>query len=165
MALTFSIQARGDIGGKEFRAVEVTCDGTAMTIHAGSIEMNHIDSAVVSPRNDLSSAASVNLGSIASLAANTSSIAVVGAALGDFTMQSMSVDCDDLTMASYVQAADAVEVVTSSLGATDATDLGDAVRRVRVVRHIGLSTLSGKFIVFQPTGESGDKFILWALGS
>jgi len=166
MALTFSVQARGNIGGKMFRAIEVTADGSSMTIHATSIEFGErIDSAIVSPREDLSSAASIDMAEIASLAGNTSAITVTGAVLGDFTMQAMSVDVDDLTMVPSMQAATKVEVRIDNLGGAEVTDLGDSVRRVRVVRHIGLSTLSGKYIVFQPALVSGDKFILWALGS
>jgi len=164
MALSFSLKVKGTIGGKMFRAFEVTADGSAMTIFAHSIEMGNIDTAIVSPRQDLSSAASIDFGSIASLAGNTSAITVTGAALGDFTMQAMSVDVDDLTMASYVQDTNKVEVRTDNLGGAGTTDLGDSVRRIRVLRHIGLSVLSGRYIVFQPALQSGDIFTVWAIG-
>lgn len=164
MALTFSIKVRGTIGGKEFRAFDVTADGTTKTIDASSVEMNEFDSVVISPRQDLSFVVSVNLASIDDAAGNTSAETVAGAVLGhDYPLTALSTDCIDTTQTTYMQAATKVEIRTQNESA-GARDLADTVRRVRIPRYIGLETLSGSYIVFSPALESGDIFTVWAIG-
>ena len=43
MALTFTEMSRANIGGKAFRAYEVTLDGTINSITAANLGLNHID--------------------------------------------------------------------------------------------------------------------------
>lgn len=50
-----------------------------------------------------------DFGSLVDGAGETGSIAVVGAALGDFVLVSAAVDLVDMTLTGYVQAADTVE--------------------------------------------------------
>lgn len=47
MALAFTEQARGDVGGKEFRAYLVTLDGSVTAITAAELDLHYIDSAMV----------------------------------------------------------------------------------------------------------------------
>jgi len=60
--------------------------------------------------------------------------------------------------------ADTVEVRTQHEEGGDATDLASTTRRVKIPRYVGLTTLSGSYIVFSPALESGDVFTVWALG-
>ena len=164
MALGFSIKVRGQIGGKMFRAFEVTADGSTKTIDAASLEMTEFDSAIITNRQDLSLAASINMGSLGDGAGNTSSETVTGAVLGhDYAMTAMSVDAIDTTQTAYVQSAGKVEVRTDNESG-GAADIADGVRRVKIPRYVGLSTLSGKYLIFSPALESGDVFTVWALG-
>ena len=164
MALTFSIKVRGQIGGKEFRAFEVTCDGSTKTIDAASIEMTEFDSAIVTYRQDLSFAVSVNLGSLADGGSNTSAETVAGAVLGsDYPLTALSVDAIDTMATAYVQAATKVEIVSQNEEG-NARDIAEGVRRVKIPRYVGLTTLSGKYLVFSPALESADVFTVWALG-
>ncbi len=52
----------------------------------------------------------INPGSLADGAGSTSAVTVRGAALGDMVLVSTSVDLIDVTVTSYVQAADLVEI-------------------------------------------------------
>ena len=48
MALTFTQRARTSLGGKAFRAYDITHDGSETSIDASDLDMNYIESAVVS---------------------------------------------------------------------------------------------------------------------
>lgn len=45
MALTFSEKARGSMGGRAFRCVEVTHDDSATTVEASNLGLNYIEAA------------------------------------------------------------------------------------------------------------------------
>jgi hypothetical protein len=65
--------------------------------------------------------------------ANTTAVAVPGAALGDFARASSSLDLQDLTLTAWVSAADKVRLHLRN-GTTGAVDLASGTLRARVER-------------------------------
>ena len=52
MALTLSQKVRMSIGGKAFRAYEVTHDGSTGSISASEFDLNHFDAAIAGAGSD-----------------------------------------------------------------------------------------------------------------
>ena len=59
MALTFSEKTRMALGGKAFRAYEVTHDGSETSMDASDFDLNYIDAAIAGPGTQVLSATSV----------------------------------------------------------------------------------------------------------
>lgn len=164
MALTCSIKVRGDIGGKAFRAVEVTCDGSTTTVDAADIELTWIDSAIITPRAELSASQTKDWAALTDGDSDDQDVTVTGAALGDFAEACLSLDVADLTLTGAVSAANTVTVVLSNSTGDSTINLASTDLRVRVLKDMGLSTLRGSYIIFYPALQSGDVFTLWAIG-
>lgn len=71
MALTFSEKFRAGIGGKAFRAYEVTHDGSETSIDASDLDMNYIDAAMAGPGTQVLSATSVAYADLTTTSGNS----------------------------------------------------------------------------------------------
>jgi len=162
MALSFTEKGRGDIGGKDFRCYQVTADGSSQTVYAASIDMHYIDSAMIGNRSDVHGLVSVDLDELADAAGSTLVVSI-GCTLGDFTLAACSLDLEDMTMTSYVQAANKGEIRLQNESG-GAVDLGAIAFHMISPRNIGLSTRTGTYIVFSPALRSGDVFHLAVIG-
>jgi len=149
MALTFSEKFRAGIGGKAWRVVEVTSDGSTTSINASDLDLNYITEAMIMNNVDLNASATWNPGSLAADAQESKDFTVTGAALGDFAMAAMGVDVVDFLVSAQVTVADTVTVTIAN--ATAGTiDLATSTCYVKVIKNVGLSTRSGAYIILSP---------------
>jgi hypothetical protein len=82
----------------------------------------------------LSGSATYDAGSLIDAAGTTTTVAVTGAALGDFVLVSLGVDLAGITVTGYVSAADTVSVrLQNESGST--VDLASTTLRVRVLKQ------------------------------
>jgi len=163
MTLAFTEQGRADIGGREFRCYQVTCDGSTKTIEASDLDMHYIESAMVGQKADISGTQSLDMGELTDAVGSTVTVTHTGAVVGDFLLQATDLDMVDQVVTAYVQAGDAAEVrVVNESGSI--ADVGDTTFRVRALRNIGLNTTYGTFIIFSPALRSGDTFSLAVIG-
>lgn len=164
MALSFSEKFRAGIGGKAWRVVEVTSDGSTTTINASDLDMNYIEEAIIANNVDLNGSATWDAGSIANGAEEAKDVTVTGAALGDFAIAAMGVDVTDLVLDAQVTAANTVTcVLANNTGA--AVDLASTTVYVKVLKNVGLSTRSGTYIVLSPAlAYTSDVVTILAIG-
>ena len=88
--------------------------------------------AMLTALRGLDGSATLDVASLADGAGATSTVAVTGAALGDFVLVSLGVDLAGITVTAYVSAADVVSVrVQNESGGT--VDLASTTVRVRVL--------------------------------
>lgn len=162
MALTFSQKLRTTVGGKAFRAYEVTCDGSTLSINAADLELNYIESAVIMGAADLIGTVSISTDVISDAAGSTIAVTFVGAVLGDVVNVGTNADVDDMIMTAYCNDTDKAEIRLQN----ESTDNSDAPEgfECRIRKSVGLSTYKGEEIVFGPALQSGDKIVVWAFG-
>lgn len=104
-------------------------------------ELKNLLVAMLADFGGLSGSATFNAGSLADGAGETTTVAVVGAALGDFAMASLGVDLAGITVTAYVSATDVVTVrVQNESGGT--LDLASTTLRVRVIPKTPTVTLA-----------------------
>jgi len=163
MALGFSQKCKADLGGKAFRAYEITCDGSTLTIDASDLDLHMIENVWMASKNDLSSITDLHFAEIADGAGDTTQIAITGAALGDYVMIGCEADLQDQVLTAYVQSAGKVDVrlQNESGGAIDLTEIAFYIK---ILKRVGLTTQTGKHITFWPALADGDKFTIWAVG-
>lgn len=164
MALSFSEKFRASLGGKEFRAYEITCDGTATTIEAAKLDMAFIDNCILTPKADLNATFEWDPGNLIDAAGETASVALTGAILGDYVMVNNPVDILDTILTAWAQSAAKVDVRIQNESAGTKNVATSAAWIVRVLRYCGLSTTRGKYVIFGPALVDGDVFTLWAIG-
>ena len=163
MALTLSEKFDGLIDGRRFKGFEVTCDGSATTVTANSMDMDTIEAAFLTGPKDLTVSTTTNAGAIDIGNEEAFQITVTGAALGDIARASWDVDMTDLTMDCAVTAADTV-TVTMGNNTAGAVNLAEAVLKTTVDKRVGLTTFTGPFVVFKPALQSADVITLWVIG-
>ncbi len=162
MALAFTQRLRTQIGGKAFRAYEVTCDGSTVSIDATDLELNYIEAAAVAGAADLIGTVSITVSNLADGVGSTLTVALVGAVLGDAVEVGSSADGEDITVTAYVKDTDVAEIrLQNEGGGTKAPSDG---YECRIRKTVGLKTYFGTDIVFGPPLRSGDKIVVWAFG-
>lgn len=165
MALTFTEKFRASLGGKEFRAFEITCDGSVTSITAANLDMAYIDNCIITCKADLHSVATTwDPASLADGAGDSVTIAVTGAVLGDYSLVANPEDLVGILLTSYVQSAGWVEIRLQNEIVSTVDLASNANWLVRVLKHCGLTTTRGEKVVFFPALQSGDIFTIWAIG-
>ena len=164
MALVFTQKCKAPFGGRAFRAYEITSDGATTTINASDLDLNYIENVWLASKNDLSATAELDPADLADGESDTTQVSVTGAVLGDFVQVVGSVDCDDCTITASVQSAGKVDILFSHEESGGNINLGATPFHVRVLKRVGLTTQTGKYITFWPTLTDGDKFTLWCIG-
>jgi len=165
MALSFSLKLKADIGGRQFRCYEVTCDGSTKTVFAGSIEMTYIETAMVGQMADIHGTQSLDMGELTDTVGSTvAPITITGAVVGDFLLHNMNLDLVDQVATGYIKEAAVGEIRVCNETGSGQSDVGDGTYSVRVPKNIGLKTTAGLYIEFSPALRSGDTFPLAVIG-
>jgi len=163
MALTFVQKCKAPLGGRAFRAYEITSDGSTVTIDASDLDLAEIENVWLACKNDLSAVATLDFAELADGAGATSQITVTVAALGDYVMVASEIDVTDMLLTAYVQAANTIDLrLQNESGGT--LNLDAKAFYVKVLKRIGFSTQTGSYLIFWPPLTSGDKFTIWVIG-
>lgn len=162
MALTFSEKLRSTLGGKEFRAYEVTCDGSTLSIKATDLELHYIESAMIMGAADLVGTVSISTDTVADGAGSTLTVTLAGAVLGDAVNVGVANDGDDMIYTAYVQGANAAEVRLQNESTDNSASPTGYQCMIR--KSVGLTTYKGTEIVFGPALQNNDVIVVWAIG-
>jgi len=151
------------LGGRAFRAYEITCDASTTTIDATDLDLKEIENVWMASKNDLSAVATLDFAECSDAVGATSQVTVTGAAIGDYVMVAHEADLVDMNVTAYVQTTDKVDIrVQNESGA--AVDLAAGAWYVKILKRVGIETQTGSYITFWPALADGDKFTIWALG-
>ena len=162
MALTFTQRLRADIGGRAFRAYEVTSDGSTVSIDASDLDLNIIDSAMVAGPADITGTVSISGAQLIDGAGSTLTVTLTGAVLGDAITYASNGDDIDLIITAYLQADAAAEIRIQNESTGNRTPVDGYELKVR--KTVGLTTYQGAAIVIDDILQNGDVFVVWAFG-
>ncbi len=163
MALTLTEKFRGEFAGKKMKTFEVTSDGSTTTITAGDLDMTYIEGVAVSQKADLIGTGTWNPSQITDGNEEVDDVTVTGAALGDFTKSSFSLDVTDLELYDSPKSANTVTAHLFNRTGGNIT-LNSGTIKAHVYKNVGFSKLSGPYIVFGPALVSTDVFMITVVG-